>query len=197
MPARQRQARRFFWAGVDSRASQTSLFGKTTRQEPGVAVFPELRPPSQSHSGGNTVDKLADPILQVLSDYQAAVFAKDVDRFEALYDRDVVLFDMWAAWSCKGITSLREMTTGWFGSLGTERVIVDFSDVQATVGQDLAFVHAFVKFKAVTAEGVELRSMDNRLTMTLRQTGDGWKIVHQHTSSPIEPGTTSVIFKRG
>ncbi|CAB3808783.1 YybH family protein [Paraburkholderia fynbosensis] len=143
------------------------------------------------------MDKLTDPILQVLSDYRAAVLAKDVDRFAALYDRNVVLFDMWAAWSYKGITSLRDMTAGWFGSLGTERVIVDFSDVQATVGQDLAFVHAFVKFKAVTTDGVELRSMDNRLTMTLRQTGDGWKIVHQHTSSPIEPGTTSVIFKRG
>ncbi|NKJ50640.1 DUF4440 domain-containing protein [Burkholderia sp. SG-MS1] len=143
------------------------------------------------------MDKLTDPILQVLSDYRAAVLAKDVDRFAALYDRDLVLFDMWAAWSYEGIPSLRAMTTGWFGSLGTERVIVDFSDVQATVGQELAFVHAFVKYKAVTTDGVELRSMDNRLTMTLRQTGEAWKIVHQHTSSPIEPATASVIFKRG
>jgi ketosteroid isomerase-like protein len=142
------------------------------------------------------VDKLDNPILQVLNDYKAAVFAKDVDSFVALYDADVLVFDMWRVWSYNGISSWREMAGGWFGSLGTERVIVDFSDVQTIVTQDLAVVHAFVTYKAVTTDGVDLRSLDNRLTVTLRQTGDGWKIVHQHTSSPIDLATATVIFKR-
>lgn len=142
------------------------------------------------------MNKLDNPVLRVLDDYKAVVFAKDVDAFVALYDRDVLVFDMWRVWSYKGIASWREMVAGWFGSLGTERVIVEFSDAQTIVAQDLAVVHAFVTYKAITADGVELRSMDNRLTMTLGQRGDGWKIIHQHTSSPIDTDTAKVIFKR-
>jgi uncharacterized protein (TIGR02246 family) len=147
-------------------------------------------------SGDNTVDTLANPILQVLDDYKAAVFAKDVDAFIARYDEDVVAFDMWGVWSYNGVAAYRQMVTGWFGSLGTDRVIVDFSNVQSIVGQDLAVIHTFVSYKAITPDGTELRSMDNRLTLTLSHKGDEWKIVHQHSSSPIEFDTTKAIFKR-
>lgn len=142
------------------------------------------------------MDKLDNPILQVLTDYKAAVFAKDVDAFVALYDQDVQVFDMWVVWSYGGIASWRQMATGWFGSLGTERVVVDFSEVQTIVAQDLAVIHAFVTYKAISVDGADLRSMDSRLTGTLRKKGDGWKIVHQHTSSPIDFETMKVIFKR-
>ncbi|CAB3778191.1 hypothetical protein LMG28614_00563 [Paraburkholderia ultramafica] len=45
------------------------------------------------------MDKLDNPILLVLDRYKAAVFAKDVDSFVALYDGDVLVFDMWGVWS--------------------------------------------------------------------------------------------------
>ncbi|NML31715.1 YybH family protein [Paraburkholderia antibiotica] len=141
----------------------------------------------------NTLD---NPVLQVLKDYQAAVFAKDVNAFVALYDREVRIFDMWGAWSYEDVASWRQMVEGWFGSLGTERVIVDFSDVQTSVAGELAVAHAFVNYKAVDTNGAALRSMDNRLSLALRQAGGGWKIVHQHTSSPIETGTAQVLFRR-
>ncbi|MBC8745634.1 MULTISPECIES: YybH family protein [Paraburkholderia] len=142
------------------------------------------------------MNKLDNPVLQVLEDYQAAVWAKDVDSFVALYDREAVVFDMWGSWSYHGIASWRAMVEGWFGSLGAERVNVNFSAAQTIVAADLAVVHAFATYKAVDADGLELRSMDNRLTMTLRLQADGWKIVHQHTSAPIEVGTAQVIFRR-
>jgi ketosteroid isomerase-like protein len=107
------------------------------------------------------VSKLDDPILQALHEYKAAVFAKDVDQFVALYDPDVRVFDMWGVWSYDGIEAWREMAAGWFGSLGTERVFVDFFDVRTIVAQDLAVVHAFATYKAVTAGGMQLRSLDN------------------------------------
>jgi ketosteroid isomerase-like protein len=141
------------------------------------------------------VDKLANPIPQILDDYKAAVFAKDVDSFVALYDPQVTAFDMWGVWSYNGIAAWRDMAAHWLGSLGTERVIVDFSDAQSVVGEDVAVVHAFVNYKALSADGVELRSMDNRLTLTLRNQGDGWKIVHQHSSCPVD-GEAKVIFRR-
>jgi ketosteroid isomerase-like protein len=142
------------------------------------------------------VKTLDNPITQVLNAYQAAVFAKDVDAFVALYDVDVLVYDMWGVWSYNGIAAWRGMVAGWFGSLGTERVVVDFSDAQTIVTQDLALVHAFVTYRAINTDGVDMRSLDNRLTATLRRKGDGWKIVHQHTSAPIDHATAKVFFKR-
>jgi ketosteroid isomerase-like protein len=142
------------------------------------------------------VGKLDKPILQLLDDYKAAVFAKDLDSFIALYDEDVRVFDMWGAWSYNGIESWRQMAARWFGSLGTERVVVDFSDPQGIVAEDLPVVHTFVTYKAVTADGVDVHSLDNRLTAILRPHGDGWKIVHEHTSSPLDVETAKVMFNR-
>jgi ketosteroid isomerase-like protein len=59
------------------------------------------------------VDKLDNPILQILDDYKAAVFAKDVASFIALYDEDVQVFDMWGAWSYHGVGAWREMVANW------------------------------------------------------------------------------------
>jgi ketosteroid isomerase-like protein len=41
-----------------------------------------------------------------------------------------------------------------------------------------------------------VRSLDNRLTAILRPHGDGWKIVHEHTSSPLDVETAKVMFNR-
>jgi ketosteroid isomerase-like protein len=142
------------------------------------------------------MDTPGNPILQVLDDYKAAVFAKDIDSFIALYDEDVRVFDMWGAWSYAGIAAWRAMAERWFRSLDTERVVVEFSHPEVIVTQDLAVVHTFVTYKAVTADGVDLRSLDNRLTAVLRQRGNAWKIVHEHTSAPLEAETAKVIFKR-
>jgi ketosteroid isomerase-like protein len=144
----------------------------------------------------STVETLDNPVLQVLDDYKAAVLAQDVDAFVSLYDPDLSVFDMWGVWSYDGIGPWRDMVAGWFGSLGTDRVIVDFSDTQVVSGQDVCVLHTFMKFKAIDPAGVELRSMDNRLTMTLRRAGEAWKIVHQHSSCPVDPKTIAVMFKR-
>jgi uncharacterized protein (TIGR02246 family) len=137
------------------------------------------------------------PIEQVLEAYGAAVHAKDVDAFVALYDEDVRVFDMWGQWSCDGADAWRGITVEWFGSLGSERVTVELEDVQTIVGDGVAVAHALVTFKGLSAEGEELRAMNNRLTWALRKTGDGeWKVVHEHTSAPVDFETAKVILQR-
>jgi uncharacterized protein (TIGR02246 family) len=135
-------------------------------------------------------------VHQVLEGYKAAVFAKDVDAFIALYDADVQVFDMWGQWSHRGLAAWRAMATEWFGSLGTERVVVDFSEVHTVVSPDLAVAHAFVTYTALGVDGATLRSLNNRMTLALRPQGGAWKIVHEHTSAPIDGETTKAIFKR-
>jgi uncharacterized protein (TIGR02246 family) len=135
-------------------------------------------------------------VRQVLEGYKAAVFAKDVDAFIALYDADLQVFDMWGQWSHRGLAAWRAMAAEWFGSLGTERVVVDFSEVHTVVSPDLAVAYAFVTYTAVGADGAKLRSLDNRMTLALRPQGGAWKIVHEHTSAPIDGETTKAIFQR-
>jgi uncharacterized protein (TIGR02246 family) len=122
---------------------------------------------------------------QMLEAYAAAVRAKDVDAFVALYADDVRTFDLWSEWSYDGKAAFRGMVAEWFGSLGTDVVAVEFDEVRSQTGEDVAAVSAFTTFRALSPEGEELRSMNNRLTWVLRKDGNGsWKVVHEHTSAP-------------
>jgi ketosteroid isomerase-like protein len=136
-------------------------------------------------------------VEEVLEAYAAAVHAKDVDAFVGLYDGDARVFDMWGRWSYDDAGAWRGVAEEWFGSLGSERVIVDLQDVRTTVGDGVAVAHAFVTFRALSAEGDQLRAMNNRLTWGLRRTdAGGWKIVHEHTSAPVDFETAKVMLER-
>lgn len=137
-----------------------------------------------------------DPIPDALARYATAAYDKNVNAFIALYSEDVHVFDMWNQWELRGIDAWRHMAEGWFGSLGTERVVVTASNVQSSRGADLALGHATLTYTAVSAEGKELRSLDNRLTIALRRTGDTWKIFHEHTSGPIDHASLKATIKR-
>jgi uncharacterized protein (TIGR02246 family) len=142
------------------------------------------------------VSQLEKPILGLLDDYRAAVYAKDVDAFIVLYHQDVRVFDMWGKWSYEGVEAWRGMVADWFGTLGTERVIVAFDDVQTIVSQDVAVAHAFVTYKSVSAEGNELRAMRNRLTWALKHLHGSWRVIHEHTSAPVDFETSKVLLQR-
>jgi uncharacterized protein (TIGR02246 family) len=138
-----------------------------------------------------------EQIEQMLDSYKAAVQAKDVDSFVRLYADDVRVFDMWGRWSYDGLEAWRAMATEWFGSLGDESAGVEFRDVQTVVGDGVAAAHAFVTFKGVSAAGEELRAMNNRLTWALRKDGDSaWKVVHEHSSAPIDFESAKVMLQR-
>ena len=126
---------------------------------------------------------------EMLDAYAAAVRAKDVDAFLALYADDVRNFDLWSVWSYDGKDALRGMVSEWFGSLGDDVVAVEADEVRTQTGDDVAAVSAFLTYRGLSAEGEELRSMNNRLTWVLRKDADGrWKIVHEHTSAPAGEG---------
>jgi uncharacterized protein (TIGR02246 family) len=136
-------------------------------------------------------------IDELLERYAVAVRAKDVDGFVSLYTKDVRVFDMWGRWSYEGADAWRSMATEWFGSLGDEQVAVEFEDVQTVDGQDVAIANAFVTYKGLSAEGAELRAMTNRLTWALERTADGaWKVVHEHSSAPVDLDTGKVELHR-
>jgi len=135
------------------------------------------------------------PLHQVLAAYQAAVLAKDVDAFVALYAEDVRIFELWGTWQ-HDLASWREMAKGWFAFLGDERSVVEAHDVRTRVTGDMALLTASLTYHAVDASGKELRSLDNRLSWVLQKLDGRWKVVHEHTSVPLEHGTAKGILKR-
>ena len=137
-----------------------------------------------------------NPVPHMLDAYQAAVLAKDVDAFVALYDEDAVIFDAWAAWSHRGRAAWRGAVSAWFGALGASRVVVEFTDRRCELAPGLAVVHAFVRYAELDAAGVRLRSMDNRYSAVMRERGGAWRIVHEHTSAPLAGDSMQALLQR-
>ena len=136
-------------------------------------------------------------IAQVLESYESAVYAKNVEAFMRLYDPHVRVFDTWGVWSYEGAEAWQRAIEGWFTSLGTERVKVRFDDVHTSAGRDLSVVTAIVTYAGVSAQGEQLRALQNRITWVLRTTGHVPRIVHEHTSAPIGFDDSKAILARG
>jgi len=139
----------------------------------------------------------ASATQQFLEGYKAAVYQKDLDAFCRLYADDVSIFDAWGGpWYTDGLADLRQSTEQWFSSLGEERVLVAESEVRAANLESLAVAHGIWRFAAVSADGAELRWLENRFSVSLRLESGSWKVFHQHTSSPAEFGSGKVQLRR-
>jgi len=136
-------------------------------------------------------------IQRVVGSYKAAVLAKDVEAFMRLYHPTVRVFDAWGVWTYEGATAWRVAVEGWFASLGSEKVRVTFAELQVTAEQTVAIVTAIVTYAAESAQGEPLRSMQNRITWVLRESGHVLRIAHEHTSAPIGFEDSKAILVRG
>lgn len=129
--------------------------------------------------------------------YAQAVRNAKVEDFANLYEDGVRIFDLWDQWDMRGGDSNKAMATEWFSSLGDEHVMVTFSDVDIIENSDLAILTCFIRFAGHAADGKRLRFLDERLTVNLRKQKSGdWKVVHQHSSSPINSNGMKVLLER-
>jgi ketosteroid isomerase-like protein len=133
---------------------------------------------------------------RVIGSYAAAVFAKDVEAFMRLYHPSARVFDAWGVWLYEGAPAWRIAVEGWFASLGSERVRVSFSELQSATEHTMAAVSAIVTYAAESARGEPLRSMQNRITWVLRESGHVFRIAHEHTSAPIGLEDSKAILVR-
>lgn len=131
-------------------------------------------------------------INEVAKRYANAVYAKDVEAAAGLYDENVVIFDLWERWVFEGRSAWRANLEEWFGSLGDERVRVEFEPILVQALGDAGLYSATVRYVGVNAAGEDLRSMANRLTWTLVRGESSWCILHEHTSAPASFETGKV-----
>ena len=135
-------------------------------------------------------------IEALITEYAAAVLAKDPKRLAALYAPDVRVFDAWGVWSFDGRDAWGRNLQDWLGSLGEERVSVRFDDVRLAQHTETASVSAFVTYSALDAAGRTIRSMQNRLSWFLTKVAGKWVVAHEHTSAPIGFEDQKAILRR-
>jgi len=136
----------------------------------------------------------SNPVTTLFENYTSRVLSKDVEGFLELYAHDTLVFDAWGFWELAGVDAWRPMVTMWFESLGDKLCEARFTEVVATVRDDVAFAHAAVRYAEVTADGEQVDSMMNRITVTLEKRDGEWKITHEHTSMPLDMQSAKGIF---
>jgi ketosteroid isomerase-like protein len=135
-------------------------------------------------------------VLRVLETYKSAVLAKNVETLMHVYDPEVRVFDAWGTWSYEGADAWRVAIEGWFSSLGSETVRVTFDEVKILSGLGFASVSAIVTYASISAQGQELRAMQNRISWMLEMSGHALRVIHEHTSAPIGFEDSKAILKR-
>jgi len=126
--------------------------------------------------------------------YQNAAWNKDTTAMMNLYAEQAVIFDMWDRGYISNRPEWTKNIEQWFGSLGEEKVKVEFEMVKIDQSDKVGFASALIKFQAISSEGAVLRSMRNRLTLGFLKFEDEWKVMHQHTSAPISSNGLSAIL---
>ncbi len=127
--------------------------------------------------------------------YQEAVWRKDAAALIDLYDPAAVHFDMWDTGFFKGSAEWKKGIEDWLGSLGEERVKIQFEMVEMHRNENVAFGSALIQFEAHSPEGQILRAMKNRITLGFIRKGAGWKVVHQHISAPVSSENLTAILE--
>jgi uncharacterized protein (TIGR02246 family) len=136
----------------------------------------------------------ARPIHALIEQYCDAALRKDAEAMPRLYDADVRIFDLWDRPSVRGQAEWAPTVRRWLGGLGTETVHVTFEEVEIRTASDLATVTAFVRYQARDQAGAVLRQMVSRLTWSLARRDPDWRIIHQHTSIPIDSQSIAPKF---
>jgi ketosteroid isomerase-like protein len=136
-------------------------------------------------------------VLRALETYKSAVLARNVETFMHVYDPDVRVFDTWGVWSYEGADAWRVAVEGWFASLRDETCRVAFDDVRIVEGQGFASMSAVATYAAISSQGQETKSMQNRMSWVLKTSGHVLRVIHEHTSVPIGFEDGKGILGRG
>lgn len=125
--------------------------------------------------------------------YKQSAWEKNTESMIGLYDDNVVIFDMWEKGHQTGLTEWSLAIKDWLGSLGEEKVNVIFEMIEIHEGDTVGFGSAIITFQAISISNIIIRSMKNRITLGFIKNNDTWKVVHQHTSAPINSDLEAIL----
>ncbi len=130
-------------------------------------------------------------IRALVEAWHTTVTGGDLDRIMAFYDDDVVAFDAIATLQFVGAAAYREHWAQCLQFMGEGSIVLHSVTVQAS--DDLAVAWFIDRCSGPNEQG-EMESGYTRGTACYRRQGDGWRIVHEHFSMPIDMQTGKAIF---
>ena len=115
-----------------------------------------------------------------------AVAERDVDTLASFYASDALLFEVLPPLTSLG-ADVWKSTEAWFATYESD-IGYDISDLNITVGADVAFTNYLYLITGTTKKGDGVK-MGVRTTTCWRKVDDSWIIVHEHQSVPFDPET--------
>ncbi|MFI6705482.1 YybH family protein [Nonomuraea sp. NPDC050478] len=110
--------------------------------------------------------------------------AKDLETLRRLYATDVVSFDVEPPLQHVGIEA---KMANWRKAFTFFRdVDYELRDLTLTVGDDVAFGHAFGRLSGTLENGTATKGMWVRATFCFRKTDDHWVVAHDQVSVPFD-----------
>jgi uncharacterized protein (TIGR02246 family) len=110
--------------------------------------------------------------------------AKDLEGLKQLYATDVVSFDVEPPLQHVGVEAKLENWAKVFAFF--ESVTYEVRDLTLTVGDDVAFGHAFARLSGTLKDGTATNGMWVRVTYCLRNIDGTWLIAHDQVSVPLD-----------
>ncbi|OPG02389.1 DUF4440 domain-containing protein [Streptomyces sp. GKU 895] len=113
--------------------------------------------------------------------------SKNPEALRPLYAPDIVSFDVQPPLQHVGVEAKLKNWEPVF--TGFETVAYEVRDLTLTVGDDLAFGHAFARLGGTLKDGTVIDGMWVRITYCLRKTRGTWLITHDQASVPFDIAT--------
>ncbi|MEU0568907.1 nuclear transport factor 2 family protein [Nonomuraea sp. NPDC005983] len=133
--------------------------------------------PTQREVDEAKIRQLVDKIVEGLQ-------GKDLEGLKRLYATDIVSFDVEQPLQHVGIEAKLKNWAPVFTFF--ERVTYEVSDLTLTVGDDVAFGHAFARLSGTLKNGTATSGMWVRVTYCLQKIDGTWLIVHDQVSVPLD-----------
>ncbi|GAB3332794.1 nuclear transport factor 2 family protein [Micromonospora halotolerans] len=109
---------------------------------------------------------------------------KDLEGLRRLYTSDVVSFDVEPPLQHVGIDAKLKNWANVFAFF--DRVSYEVRDLTLTVGDDVAFGHAFGRLSGTLKDGTATNGMWVRATFCFQKIDETWLIAHDQVSVPLD-----------
>lgn len=123
-------------------------------------------------------------IREVLEDRAAATKARDARRFLSHTTPDLVEFSLAPPLQYQGPQARDPQAIEAWYATWQGPVEVTLTQLEITVGGDVAFCHSINRMRGTKADGFEVE-LWSRATVGLRRIDGTWKITHAHDSVPF------------
>ncbi|MGX1854841.1 YybH family protein [Streptomyces sp. NPDC055299] len=123
-------------------------------------------------------------IREVLQDRAAATKARDARRFLSHTTPDLVEFSLAPPLQYQGPQARDPQAIEAWYATWQGPVEVTLTQLEITVGGDVAFCHSINRMRGTKADGFEVE-LWSRATVGLRRIDGTWKITHAHDSVPF------------